>query len=151
MRSMRHKLETVTAAFLFLGCSATCVAQQAGSGFGIFEGHGDVGVTPKPGSVEYDSASGEYRVTGGGANIWSTTDAFQFAWNRLSGDVTLTADVRLIGSGKVNHRKAVFMIRQGLDPVAMQRRVGVCSAGSEPLANHEHRNSGPPRARRLKR
>jgi regulation of enolase protein 1 (concanavalin A-like superfamily) len=116
MRGMRQNLETVAVAFLVLGCgAATGVAQPAGGGLGAFEAHGDVGATPKAGSVEYDSASGEYRVTGGGANIWSTTDAFQFAWNRLSGDVTLTADVRFVGTGKVNHRKAVLMIRQGLD------------------------------------
>src|SRR5260370_40379551 len=105
MRSMRHKLETVTAAFLFLGCSATCIAQQAGSGFGIFEGHGDVGVTPKPGSVEYDSASGEYRVTGGGANNSNTADAFPFARNPHAGAVTLTAAVRLNCSAEEKQRK----------------------------------------------
>ena len=32
-----------------------------------FEAHGDVGVTPKTGKVEL--ASGEYSITGGGANV----------------------------------------------------------------------------------
>lgn len=131
MRGMRLNPKTAAAAFLVLGCgAATGLAQQTGRvGTGIFENHSDVGVTPKQGSVVYDSAAGEYRVTGGGANVWSTTDAFQFAWNRLSGDVTLTADVRFIGVGKVNHRKAVLMIRQGLDPGAAYADVALHGDG----------------------
>lgn len=130
MNCMRQNLETVAVALLVLGCgAATGVAQPASGGLGTFEAHGDIGVTPKPGSIVYDSPSGEYRVTGGGANIWSTTDAFQFAWSRLSGDVALTADVRFIGAGKVNHRKAVLMIRQGLDPGAAYADVAVHGDG----------------------
>src|SRR2546425_8029565 len=130
MRGMRDNCKTVAAALLVFGCgAATGVAQQVGGGKGIFEAHDDVGVTPKQGSVVYYSAAGEYRVTGGGANIWSTTDAFQFAWHRLSGDVTLTADVRFIGAGKVNHRKAVLMIRQGLDPGAAYADVALHGDG----------------------
>jgi len=130
MHSMRQNLKTVAVALLVLACgAATGAAQSVAAGTGIFEAHGDVGVTSKAGSVEYDSASGEYRVTGGGANIWSTTDAFQFAWSRLSGDVTLTADVRFIGAGKVNHRKAVLMIRQGLDAGAAYADVAVHGDG----------------------
>jgi TolB protein len=98
-------------AFLFF-CSGSLLAQEPA---GIFDGHGDVGETPKPGSVEYNSSTGEYRVTGGGANIWSKTDAFQYAWKRLSGDATVTADVKFLGAGKEEHRKAVLMFRQDLE------------------------------------
>src|SRR3954471_12960538 len=87
---------------------AGAVAGQSGS---LFESHGDFGVTPKTGGLAYDAASGEYRVTGGGANIWGTEDAMHFAWKRFSGDVTITADVRFIGAGAVAHRKAVLMLR----------------------------------------
>ena len=83
---------------------------------GIFESRGDLGVTPKTGSIEFNRASGEYRVTGGGGNIWGTEDALYFAWRRISGDVTVTADVRFIGAGAVAHRKAVLMVRQDLTP-----------------------------------
>jgi dipeptidyl aminopeptidase/acylaminoacyl peptidase len=82
---------------------------------GSFEAHGDVGVTPIHGSASYDSAAGEYRVTGGGANMWSTADAFQFVWKRISGDINLQADVRWIGAGREDHRKAVLIVRQSLD------------------------------------
>jgi len=37
-------------------------------------------------------------------------------WKRISGDVTITADVRFIGTGAVDHRKAVLMVRQNLNP-----------------------------------
>jgi sugar lactone lactonase YvrE/regulation of enolase protein 1 (concanavalin A-like superfamily) len=82
---------------------------------GMFEAHGDVGENPKKGSIEFDSTRGEYRVTGGGANMWEKVDAFQFAWKRLSGDVDITADVHFLGVGKEDHRKAVLVIRQSLD------------------------------------
>ena len=76
--------------------------------------HGGVGETPLPGSVSFDAAAGEYRVTGGGANIWAASDAFHFAYTRLSGDFTLTAEVRFLGEGGNAHRKAVLMVRQNL-------------------------------------
>jgi hypothetical protein len=89
---------------------------QSGNPLGIFDSAQDVGVNPMPGAAVYDAASGEYRVTGGGANIWSATDAFHFVWTRVSGNIDLSADVQFIGSGAVAHRKAVLMIRQDLTP-----------------------------------
>src|SRR5690242_7015337 len=110
-------MRPTTLAFLALCSQALTWAAPQGA-VGMFEAQDDVGETPKKGTSEYNSASGEYRVTGGGANIWSTTDAFQFAWKRLSGNVTVTADVQFVGVGKVDHRKAVLMFRQSLDPGA---------------------------------
>ena len=104
-----------TFAVTLLLCDITA-SQTGNSMVGIFESRGDLGVTPKTGSIEFNRASGEYRVTGGGANIWGTEDALYFAWRRISGDVTLTADVRFIGAGAVAHRKAVLMVRQDLTP-----------------------------------
>ena len=92
--------------------TGAAVAQSANSPVGIFESHGDVGVNPKGGSIEF--VNGEYRVTGGGANVWGTEDAFQFAWKRISGDVTIQADIQFIGKGAVAHRKAMLMIRRDL-------------------------------------
>jgi regulation of enolase protein 1 (concanavalin A-like superfamily) len=93
-------------------------AQAAAAPVGVFESHGDVGENPRAGSAEFDAASGEYRITGGGANIWGTQDAFHYVWRRVSGDVTVTADVRFLGAGAMAHRKAVIMVRQDLSPDA---------------------------------
>lgn len=100
--------------FLALATFPVLLLAQEGS-IGVFEQQGDVGENPKAGSAEYDAATGEYRVTGGGANIWASVDAFHFLWKRISGDVTLTADVKFVGAGAVAHRKAVLMIRQTLN------------------------------------
>src|SRR5260370_22237375 len=104
-----HNLATPITVALF-------VSAAAGQNTGLFESHGDLGVTPKGGSIEGSAAPGEYRITGGGANIWGTEDAMQFLWKRLSGDVTLTADVRFVGTGANPHRKGVLMLRQDLTP-----------------------------------
>ena len=82
---------------------------------GIFERDADVGDTPKTGAIEFNADTGDYRVRGGGANIWAKVDAFHFAWRQISGDVVVTADVKFVGTGAVDHRKAVLMIRQNLD------------------------------------
>ncbi len=82
---------------------------------GLFELHADVGIVRKSGSVEFDPARGVYRVAGGGENMWSTNDAFQYVWKRLSGNLTLAADVQWAGSGGNAHRKACLLIRQSLD------------------------------------
>ena len=86
---------------------------------GVFDTSSDVGITPKAGNAEFDAAKGEYRVTGGGANIWGTADAFQFVYKKVSGDVSLQADVQFVGTSAMLHRKAVLMIRQGLEPDAV--------------------------------
>ena len=82
---------------------------------GIFEDHSDVGTVLHNGSVEYDASKRAYTIAGSGENMWFAADAFQFVWKKVSGDVTLTADISFIGSGAEAHRKAVLMIRQSLD------------------------------------
>lgn len=95
----------------------------------LFDSNGDVGDTPAKGKVEFDPSTAEYRVTGGGANIWGAADAFHFAWKRMSGDVALTADVRFVGAGVVAHRKAALMIRQSLDAGSAYADVAVHGDG----------------------
>jgi TolB protein len=82
---------------------------------GSFESHGDIGTVLHAGSVEYDAAKRSYTVAGSGENMWLGSDAFQFAWKKVSGDLTLTADIAFLGKGVNEHRKAVLMIRQSLD------------------------------------
>jgi TolB protein len=82
---------------------------------GIFEDHADVGTVLHAGSADYDAVKRTYTIAGSGENMWLAADAFQFVWKKVSGDVTLTADVSFIGSGGEAHRKAVLMVRQSLD------------------------------------
>lgn len=88
---------------------------SADSTLGIFEKHGDIGDVRKPGSAEYDAARKSYTITGGGENMWAAADGFHFVWKQMSGDVSLTADISLVGTGGNPHRKACLIIRQSLD------------------------------------
>jgi Tol biopolymer transport system component len=75
-----------------------------------------VGTVLHAGSVDYSASAGTYTIAGSGENMWSTNDAFQFVWKKVSDeDVTLTADISFLGTGGNPHRKAVLMIRQNLD------------------------------------
>src|SRR6185436_19090237 len=83
---------------------------------GLFEKNGDIGAVKMPGAVEYDEAKQGYTITGGGENMWATTDAFHYVWKRVSGDLSIAADIQFIGAGGNQHRKACLIIRQSLDP-----------------------------------
>jgi len=103
-------------AFVFLAAMAcAAAAPAAGPELGEFEAHGDVGEVKQPGSVRFDPKTGEYRITGGGENMWGTKDAFHYAWRRLSGDLALTAQVSFPETEGQAHRKAGWIVRQGLE------------------------------------
>lgn len=97
-----------------LGLACAAMAQTSVD-LGIFEGASDIGAPSHRGSVTYDASRKEYRVTGGGANIWAGRDDFFFVWRKVAGDVAITADVKIVSAG-VPHRKAALLIRQGLEP-----------------------------------
>jgi hypothetical protein len=94
----------------------TSVAQPHPGSIGLFDAQDDVGNNPRAGSASYDAASGEYRITGGGANMWGPADAFHFVWKRATGNFAITADVHFTGKGAEDHRKAVLVVRQSLEP-----------------------------------
>jgi hypothetical protein len=92
------------------------VALAQTSNLGLFTNEGSVGQTPPGCKATYDAEKGEYRITGGGANMWNAVDAFYFVWKKVSGDLTLSADVQWVGTSTIGHRKAALMVRQSLDP-----------------------------------
>jgi regulation of enolase protein 1 (concanavalin A-like superfamily) len=97
---------------LLVGCM-TCIAAFAQSGnLGIFNHSGDVGSPAIKGSAEF--SNGQYKITGAGANIWSTQDQFQYVWREMEGNFTASATLRFLGKG-ADHRKAGIMVRQSLD------------------------------------
>lgn len=111
---------------------------------GLFEGHGDVGVVGKQGAVEYDTAQKSYLVSGGGENMWFTTDAFHFVWKKASGDVSLATDIKWIGAGGHEHRKACLLIRQSLDADSPYVDAAVHGDGLTSIQYREERG-GPTR------
>ena len=96
---------------------------------GVFEGQQDVGTVLHAGSAEYDPGARTYTVTGSGENMWSGADAFHFVWKRMSGDVSFSAGISILGEGGDPHRKAVLMIRQSLDPDSAYSDVAVHGNG----------------------
>lgn len=112
---MNKKFSVLVGLFLCAALSQLSFAQQSNN-LGIFTNQGSVGQTTPGSTAQYDAAKGEYRITGGGANVWGTSDAFYFVWKKVSGDVTLTADVQWAGTSPAEHRKALLMVRQNLDP-----------------------------------
>jgi regulation of enolase protein 1 (concanavalin A-like superfamily) len=81
---------------------------------GAFTNSGDVGDPARKGSTEFNSSTGQYRITGSGANIWAKQDQFQYVWREMSGNFTVTATMQFLGQGE-EHRKAGIMLRQSLD------------------------------------
>ncbi len=96
---------------LFVFISTTCLAAPVG----LFESSSDIGTLSKPGRGTFDPAENRYAITGGGSNMWFNADAFHFVWQRVSGDVSLAADIEVPQSSGDPHRKGVLMIRQSLD------------------------------------
>lgn len=112
----RKKSFLIACALSIVMALGVAVALPQTNSLGIFTNEGSVGQTPPGVKAQYDAAKGEYRITGGGANMWGATDAFYFVWKKVSGDITLAADVEWVGSSAAEHRKAVLILRQSLDP-----------------------------------
>ena len=106
---------------------------------GLFEGHGDVGAVLHAGSVEYDAGKRSYTISGSGENMWLATDGFQFVWKKVSGDVTLTADISFVGKGVNEHRKAVLIVRQSLDADSAYADVALHGSGLTSLQFREEK------------
>ncbi len=81
---------------------------------GLFERAQDIGSVGLAGSAVHDPASGHYRVTASGANIWGAEDAFHFVSAKRSGNLHIEAVIDWVGAGVDPHRKAGLMIRQNL-------------------------------------
>lgn len=100
------------ATLLFLTSPSPVDAQPVG----VFENQGDVGLTKRAGSASFAVGPDAYTVTGGGANMWFTNDAFHFVWKQVAGDATLAADISFPDEGGDPHRKACLLVRQSLAP-----------------------------------
>ena len=101
---------------LLLALELIAVQSWAQTSIGIFDSHSDVGTVLHAGTAAFDAARQTYTLTGSGENMWTTHDEFQFAWKKVSGDVDLTALTRFLNAQGQEHKKAVLVLRQSLDP-----------------------------------
>ena len=69
------------------------VSEIRAAALGVFEGQSDVGTPKRAGFAEFDQTQRSYKVAGGGQNMWFTNDALHFVWRKVSGNVTLAADI----------------------------------------------------------
>src|SRR5579859_7848642 len=159
MRQLQIFMITAIVSCYLLAFTGAMQAQSAS--VGIFEGHSDVGTVLHPGSIDYDKSKQSYTITGSGENMWSVADAFQFVWKKMSGDVSLTADISFLTKTGNEHKKAVLMLRQSLDADSVYADVVLHLSGLTSLqfrdekgaVTHEIESniSGPKRLRIVKR
>lgn len=124
MRALTRPL--VAACLLYASVSA-----QSGN-VGVFANAGDVGGPKIKGATAFDPATGEYRITGSGANMWAKEDQFQYVWKEMTGNFTVTTTLRFLGQGNA-HRKAGIVVRQSLDADATYADVVVHGNGMPAL------------------
>lgn len=101
---------------------------------GIFEGQSDVGAAVTPGGASFDAATGKYTVNSAGYNIWYSRDEFRYLWKKMSGDISLAADVSFPNAKGYEDRKAVLVIRQTLADDAKEAMAGEHGTGMIHLA-----------------
>ncbi|MEO8062261.1 MAG: biopolymer transporter Tol [Pseudomonadota bacterium] len=101
---------------------------------GIFDGQSDVGAALAPGSASYDATNKTYTINSAGYNIWYSRDEFRFLWKKLSGDVSIAADIAFPDPKGYGDRKAVLVIRQSLEDDARQVVVALHGEGMIQLA-----------------
>ena len=101
---------------------------------GIFEGQSDIGSALVPGSASYDAGTKQYTINSAGYNVWYTRDEFRYLWKKMSGDVSLAADIAYPDPNGYGDRKAVLVIRQDLDDNSKEAIAAVHGLGMIHLA-----------------
>lgn len=94
------------AAFLFV--TSFAIAQKSAN---PLLNHIDIGNPKLKGTTTFNENDQSYTLKGAGYNIWNNRDEFQYAYTMLKGDFMLTANVKLSGVGKEQHRKIGWMVR----------------------------------------
>ena len=101
---------------------------------GIFEGQSDVGAAVVPGSSVYDPQTKQYTITSAGYNVWYVRDEFRYLWKKMSADVSLAADISFPDTAGYFDRKALLVIRQGLEDDSKEAIVALHGDGMFHLA-----------------
>ena len=87
-----------------------------------------------PGSASYDAGTQQYTIRSAGYNIWYSRDEFRFLWKKMSGDVSLAADVTFPDPKGYGDRKVVLIIRQNLEDDSKEAMLGEHGVGMIHLA-----------------
>lgn len=95
---------------------AVLVSCETKPNLGVFERNCDIGSVKHAGSVVFDPSAGTYSISGSGTNMWFNNDELHYVCKKMSGDVSIAADIEWVGKGVDPHRKACLIIRQSLDP-----------------------------------
>ena len=93
--------------------------------------------------MEYDAGQKTYRITASGENIWGTADALQYVWKKVSGDVSLTAEISFLTTTGDPHKKGVLMIRQSLDGDSAYADAAAHASGLTSLQSREDARARP--------
>jgi hypothetical protein len=101
---------------------------------GIFEGQSDIGASIVAGSSNYDPIAKKYTIVSAGYNVWYVRDEFRYLWKKMSGDISLAANINFPDSMGFEDRKAVLVIRQSLDDDSKEAIVALHGAGMIHLA-----------------
>ncbi len=101
---------------------------------GLFQSQSDIGSALVPGSASYDAGTKQYTIQSAGYNIWYTRDEFRFLWKKMSGDISLAADIRYPNPSGYGDRKTVLVIRQDLEDDSKEAMVALHGAGLIHLA-----------------
>jgi hypothetical protein len=104
------------------------------SPIGVFQGQSDIGAAVVPGNANYDASTKQYTINSAGYNIWYSRDEFRYLWKKMSGDVSLAADVTFPDAKGYSDRKAVLVIRQSLDDNSREAMIGEHGVGMIHLA-----------------
>lgn len=101
---------------------------------GLFKGQSDVGAALVPGSSVYNPATKQYTIISAGYNVWYTRDEFRYLWKKMSGDISLAADISFPDTTGYGDRKAILIIRQDLDDDSKEAMAALHGTGLLHLA-----------------
>jgi hypothetical protein len=101
---------------------------------GLFDGQSDIGSAVASGSASYDAGTKRYTINSAGYNIWYSRDEFRYLWKKMTGDMSLAADVTFPDAKGYGDRKAVLVIRQSLEDDAKEAMIGEHGVGMIHLA-----------------
>lgn len=126
---------------LFLPQLILIPQSKKNSQYGFFELNTDIGNTALKGTTVYNSTENKYIISGSGENMWFDKDEFQYVWKKVSGNISISADISWIGNGVNPHRKAGIVIRQNLSPGSVYVDAVIHGDGLTSLQYRENENS----------